>query len=88
MTLEIDPEDPCGAVKKLRAVYYNIIAGSAAMIVTFRAGPSQVERSVTYHKADAQALLKVIREFEAKCAVAQGISKPRRSAIYTGGVRR
>lgn len=86
-TLNIDPKNPCDAVEQLRAAYYKIIAGQASYIVTFRSGPSQVERSVTYHKADATALMEVIRDFEKQCDAAMG-RKPKRHAVYAGGVRR
>jgi hypothetical protein len=86
MALAIDENDPCAAASALRSVYYNLIAGQGSMIVTFKAGSSGVERSVTFHKAHPDRLLTVIRGFEEKCAVLQG-KRPGRRAIATGGVR-
>jgi hypothetical protein len=86
MALTIDENDPCAAAAALRNAYYNLIAGQASMIVTFKAGSSGVERSVTFHKAHPDRLLTVIRGFEEKCALAQG-GRPRRFAIGAGGVR-
>lgn len=84
MALTIDENDPCAAATALRQVYYDLIAGQGAMIVTFKAGTSGVERSVTYHKAQPDRLLAVIRGFEEKCAKAQGL-RPRRHALRAGG---
>ena len=86
MALNIDPTNPCDAVEQLRAAYYRIVAGEASMIVTFRAGPSQVERSVTYHKADTDRLLAVIRDFEKQCDLSLG-RRTKRHAIFSGGIR-
>ena len=86
MALTVDENDPCAAAASLRQVYYNLIAGQGSMIVTFRAGQSGVERSVTFHKASPDRLLTVIRGFEEKCAAQQG-KRPQRRAIATGGVR-
>lgn len=86
MALTVDENDPCAAAAALRQVYYGLIAGQGSMIVTFKAGQSGVERSVTFHKADPARLLIVIRGFEEKCAASQGMS-PRRRAIATGGVQ-
>jgi hypothetical protein len=86
MALEINEEDPCGAAKKLRSVYYGLITGQASMVVTFKAGSSGVERSVTFNKADPSRLLAVIRDFEEKCARKHG-GRPRRFALAAGGVR-
>ncbi len=85
-TLTIDPKDPCGAHEALSAVYYNLISGQAAQIVAFKAGPNAVERQVTYHKADIAALRSAIKSFENQCDALQG-KKPRRHAIFSGGVR-
>jgi hypothetical protein len=85
MALVIDETDPCAAATTLRAVYLNIVSGSAAQTVTFRAGASGVERSVVYHKADPSRLLTLIRAFEEKCATANG-ERPRRYALRAGGV--
>ena len=54
--------------------------------VSFRGGVSGVERTVTYHRADPDRLLSVIRGFEEQCARLQG-SRPRRFALATGGIR-
>lgn len=86
MALTINEQDPCAAAATLRTVYYNLIAGQGSMIVTFRAGASGVERSVTFHKAHPDRLLTVIREFEEKCAKAEG-RRPRRRAVSAGGIR-
>lgn len=83
--LVVNENDPCGAAAALRAVYYQLIAGGAAQTVTFKAGPSGVERSTTFHKASPDRLLQVIRGFEEQCAAAQG-GRPRRFAMRAGGV--
>lgn len=85
MAIVIDESKPCDAAAALRAIYTNLVAGQGAQIITFRAGPSGVERSVTYHKADPGRLLQVIREFESKCAAANG-DRPRRYAMRAGGM--
>lgn len=85
MALVIDESNPCAAAATLRAVYYQLIAGQAAQIVTFRAGSTGVERSATFHKADPGRLLQVIRSFEDRCAVTGG-SAPRRFALRGGGL--
>lgn len=86
MALTIDESDPCSAAAQLRQLYYQLVAGQGAMVVTFKAGPSGVERSVTYNKADPGRLMQVIRGFEAQCAAAQGRG-PRRFALGSGGLR-
>ena len=86
MALTIDEPDPCAAATALRVVYYDLIAGQGAQIVTFKAGSSGVERSVTYHKAQPDRLLSVIRGFEDQCARSQG-KRPRRFALRAGGRR-
>lgn len=85
MALVIDENDPCAAAATLRAVYYQLIAGQAAQIVTFRAGATGVERSATFHKADPARLMQVIRGFEERCAAAQG-GRIRRFAMRGGGL--
>lgn len=85
MALVVDEGNPCAAAATLRAVYYQLIAGQAAQIVTFRGGATGVERSATFHKADPGRLLQVIRSFEDKCAAAGG-SAPRRFALRGGGM--
>lgn len=87
MALTIDETKPCEAAAALRQVYYNLVAGQAAAMVTFRGGPNGTERQVQYHKADAQGLLRVIRGFEDECARASG-KKPRRFALRGGGMIR
>lgn len=82
--MTVDESDPCAAAAALRKVYYDLIAGQGAMMVTFKAGSSGVERSVTFHRAQPDRLLSVIRGFEQKCALAEG-QRPRRHAIATGG---
>jgi len=86
MALIIDETDPCAAAIALRSVYTGLVAGQASMIVTFKAGASGVERSVTFHKAHPDRLLTLIREHEAKCARLRG-QRPARFALGTGGVR-
>ncbi len=85
MAAPIDESDPCAAAAALRQVYYSLIAGQGSMIVTFKAGSSGVERSVTYHKAHPDRLLAVIRGFETQCAAVQG-KRPRCHALRAGGM--
>ena len=85
MALTIDEHDPCAAAAQLRQIYYLLIAGQGAMIVTFKGGATGVECSVTYNKADPGRLLQVIRSFEERCAAASG-GGPRRFAIRGGGL--
>lgn len=85
MALVINENAPCAAATALRAVYLNIVSGSAAQTVMFKSGGNGVERSVVYHKADPGRLLTVIRAFEDKCAMASG-GRPRRYALRAGGV--
>jgi hypothetical protein len=84
MALVVDESNPCAAAAALRAVYYQLIAGQGAQIVTFKGGASGVERSATFHKADPARLLQVIRGFEERCA-ASGNTRPRRFAVSGGG---
>ena len=86
MTISIDEADPCAAAASLRQVYLALVAGERAIDVRFRAGSSGVERSVSYHRAEPDRLLTVIRGYEQDCARAQG-ARPRRFALGTGGVR-
>lgn len=86
MALMIDENDPCAAAATLRTVYTQLVAGQASMIVTFKAGASGVERSVTFHKAHPDRLMALIRDYEGKCARSQG-RRPPRFALGTGGVR-
>lgn len=86
MALMIDDENPCAAVATLRQAYINLVAGQGSMVVTFNAGSSGVERSVTFHKAHPDRLLRLIREYEEKCARASG-GRPLRRAISAGGFR-
>lgn len=85
MALTVDDNDPCAAAAQLRQLYYQLIAGQGAMIVTFRAGASGVERSVTYNRADPGRLLQAIRGFEERCAAVSG-GGARRFAIRGGGL--
>jgi hypothetical protein len=85
MALVVDEIDPCAAAAQLRQLYYQLVAGQGAMVVTFKAGVTGVERSVTYNKADPARLLTVIRGFEERCAAARG-GGVRRFAIRGGGL--
>jgi hypothetical protein len=85
MALVIDESDPCAAAAQLRQLYYQLVAGQSAMIVTFKAGATGVERSATFHRADPGRLLQVIRGFEEQCAAASG-APVRRFAIRGGGL--
>lgn len=85
MALIVNEDNPCEAAKALRTVYYQLIAGQAAQIITFRAGNTGVERSATFHKADPARLLQVIRSFEDRCAAAGGSTR-RRFALRAGGM--
>jgi hypothetical protein len=83
--MTVDESDPCAAAATLRQAYYDLIAGERAMMVTFRAGSSGVERSATFHKGQPDRLLSVIRGFEQRCAEAEG-RRPRRFAVRAGGI--
>lgn len=85
MALVIDEADPCAAAATLRAVYREMIAGKAAITVSFSSGPSGVSRSATYQPGNAAALLAEIRSFEQRCAIAQG-ERPKRFALRAGGM--
>ena len=85
MAVTLDDDDPCGTARALRQAYTDLVVGGTAMTVTFQAGPNGVQRSVTYNKADPGRLLLLVREWEQKCAVAQGASRPRRFALRSGG---
>jgi hypothetical protein len=82
--LTINEEDPCGAAATLRQIYNALIAGERAETVTFKAGATGVERSVTYHRADPGRLLTVIRTYEQRCAKLSGSVS--RYAIRGGGI--
>ncbi len=84
MAVTLNENDPCATATALRQVYANIIAGQAGQTVTFKAGPNGVERTVTYHNANATALLGLIRDYERKCAARSG-SRPQRYAMRGGG---
>lgn len=86
MALTLNDDDPCGTARALRDAYAQLVAGGKALTITFRAGPNGVERSTTFNKADPGRLLMLVREWEAKCAAAQG-GRPRRFAVRGGGVR-
>lgn len=85
MALAINDDDPCGAAAQLRVAYASIVAGEKAETITFRAGAQGVERSVTYHRADADALKRLIAEYESKCAIKTG-GRPRRFGLRAGGI--
>lgn len=82
--ITLDDNDPCGTATKLREVYANLIAGQAAARVVFRAGPNGVQREQEFHPANAPALLALIRQYEERCAAANG-NRGRRFAIRAGG---
>lgn len=84
MAVTLNDADPCGTAAALRQAYANLIAGGTAQSVTHKAGPNGVEKSVSFGKADPSRLLMLVREWEAKCAAANG-GKPRRFAMRTGG---
>lgn len=84
MALVIDEEDPCGAAAQLRQVYINLMAGQSLAEVSFRAGPNGVERRVSYAKADAAGLMRIIRDYEQRCDRTLGRG-PRRFGVATGG---
>lgn len=84
MALEINEYDPCGAASQLRQVYINLLAGASVAEISFRAGPNGVERRVSYAKADADGLLKVIRDYEQQCDRMLGRG-PRRFGLVNGG---
>lgn len=81
----LNDADPCGTAAALRQAYATLVAGGATQTVTFRAGPNGVERSVSYNRADPGRLLLLVREWEQKCAIAQGATRPRRFAHRAGG---
>lgn len=85
MTLVIDEQQPCEAAAALRQVYYALVAGERSQVITFKAGATGVERSVTYHKADPTRLLQVIRGFEEQCAKLH-TGRPQRFAMRSGGL--
>ncbi len=85
MALAINEDDPCGAAAQLRAAYAAIVAGEKAETITFKAGAQGVERTVTYHGADAAALKRLIGEYEGKCAIKTG-GRPRRFGLRAGGI--
>lgn len=82
--LVIDEADPCAAATALRAVYTRIIAGQAAISVSFKGGETGVERSTTYNRAEPDRLLQLIRSYEQECARLGG-RKTRRYAVRAGG---
>ena len=86
MSLAIDESDPCAAAAALRAVYYDLVAGQAALQVTFKAGSSGVERAVTFHRAEVGRLKGLIASFESQCAKLNG-TRLRRYALSAGGQR-
>lgn len=84
MAVTLDENDPCATAAALRQVYANLISGGASQSVSFKAGPNGVERTVTYHSANATALKALITEYEQKCAALKG-GRPRRFAMRGGG---
>jgi hypothetical protein len=84
MAMVINEADPCGSAATLRQAYYTLVAGGAPLTISFKAGANGVERLTTFNKGSPEALLKVIRSFEAKCAVANG-DRPTRFALRAGG---
>lgn len=84
MALIIDENDPCTAAKTLRSVYLQLVAGVQTQTVRFRAGETGVEREVSFHKAQPDKLLHIIRDFEDHCARRNG-DRPRRFALRAGG---
>ncbi len=84
MALVIDEDDPCAAAKALRSVYIHLVAGVQTQTVRFRAGETGVEREVSFHKAQPDKLLQIIRDFENQCARLSG-DRPQRFALRAGG---
>ena len=84
MTITIDESDPCAAALALRQALVNLVAGRAAQRIVFRAGPNGVQRETQFHEANVDALKELLREYEDKCAKAQG-KGPRRYAMRAGG---
>lgn len=87
MSITLNDEDPCATASALRQAYTNLVAGTAAQVITFEAGANGVKRSTTFHKADPGRLLMVVREWEAKCAAAGG-ARPKQFAMRGGGMLR
>ncbi|MCA1776053.1 MAG: hypothetical protein LC676_10720 [Loktanella sp.] len=87
MTLTLNDDDPCATAVALRQVYAQIVAGQAAQTVNFQGGPNGAQQQVIYHKADAQALMRLIRDYEDRCAASQG-KRVRRYATRAGGMIR
>ena len=84
MAIEIDENDPCEAARQLRQVHLQMVAGQAAAEIRFRAGPNGVERSVSFSRGDPNQLLRLIRGYEAQCAVLNG-RRSRRFSLSSGG---
>lgn len=85
MAVTLNDDNPCGTARALRQAYADLVSGGTAQTVTFQAGPNGVQRSVTYNKADPERLLRLVREWEQKCASASGTGRPRRFALQSGG---
>lgn len=85
MALTIDEGDPCAAAATLRDVYRNIIAGQAALTISFTAGLSGVSRSVTFNAANPALLQSEIRRFEGLCAALTN-QRPRHFSMRAGGI--
>ncbi len=88
MAITLNDADPCGTAALLRQAYADMVMGGKPQTVTFKAGQNGVERSVSYTKADPAAFLLMVRDWEAKCAVAVpggANAVPRRFAMRAGG---
>lgn len=85
MAVTLNDEDPCATARALRQAYADLVVGGVAQTITHKAGPNGVERQVSYTKADPARLRALLSEWEAKCATAQGATRPRRFAMRTGG---
>lgn len=84
MAVKLNDDDPCGTAAALRQAYADLVMGGTAQSVTHKSGANGVEKSVVFTKADPSRLLILLREWEAKCAQAQG-ERPRRFAMRAGG---
>lgn len=73
--------DPCEALKVLRPAYMRMAAGQGEQKIEFR------DRQLWLHKADLSALQALVRQMEAECAEAQGVTlKPKRFAGVAGHI--
>lgn len=85
MAVTLDEDDPCATARALEQAYADLVGGLTAQVVTHRGGPGGVETSVTYNRADPARLLMLVRDWQGRCAAAQGGGRPRRFAMRTGG---